>query len=42
VRELKSRIDATADPDQRRLLESALYYGLDALIQKEVSPRYED
>jgi len=42
VRELKARIDATADPDQRRLLESALYYGLDALIQKEVVPRYED
>lgn len=42
VRELKSRIDAAGDSDQRRLLESALYYGLDALIQKEVVPRYED
>jgi len=42
VRELKARIDATADPEQRRRLESALYYGLDALIQKEVLPRYED
>lgn len=42
VREMKARIDAAADPDERRLLESALYYGLDALIQKEVAPRYED
>jgi exonuclease SbcD len=42
VRDMKARIDAAADPDERRLLEAALYYGLDALIQKEVVPRYED
>jgi DNA repair exonuclease SbcCD nuclease subunit len=42
VREMKSRIDAEADPERRQILESALYYGLDALIQKEVAPRYED
>ena len=42
VREMKSRIEAENEPGQRRLLESALYYGLDALIQNEVVPRYED
>ena len=42
MRELKARIDAATDPEERRLLENALYYGLDALIQKEVAPRYED
>lgn len=42
AREMLSRIDAESDPTRRRLLENALYYGLDALIQKEVTPRYED
>ncbi|HZI94090.1 MAG TPA: hypothetical protein VFE84_07580, partial [Patescibacteria group bacterium] len=42
AREMLKRIDAETDPSRRRLLENALYYGLDALIQKEVSPRYED
>lgn len=42
AREMLKRIDAEPDPARRRLLENALYYGLDALIQKEVMPRYED
>lgn len=42
AREMLRRIDAEADPSRRRLLENALYYGLDALCQREVSPRYED
>ena len=42
AREMLSRIDAEPDLARRRLLENALYYGLDALIQKEVTPRYED
>jgi DNA repair exonuclease SbcCD nuclease subunit len=42
AREMLRRIDAEPDPGRRRLLENALYYGLDALVQREVSPRYED
>ena len=42
VREMKDRIDEETDRDRRKILENALYYGLDALVQKEVSPRYED
>lgn len=42
VREMKRRIESEDDADRRRLLENALHYGLDALIQGEVSPRYED
>lgn len=42
AREMLRRLDAEADPSRRRLLENALYYGLDALIQKEVRPRYEE
>ena len=42
ARQMLARIDAEPDPARRRLLENALYYGLDALIQKEVRPRYED
>lgn len=41
VRDLRARIDAAGDPEERRVLEAALYYGLDALIQGEVLPRYE-
>jgi DNA repair protein SbcD/Mre11 len=41
ARELLGMLDAEADPGRRRLLENALYYGLDALIQKHVAPRYE-
>jgi len=42
AREMLRRIEQEADPARRRLIENALYYGLDALIQKEVVPRYED
>src|SRR5262249_33571967 len=36
------RLDAEPDPHRRALIENALHYGLDALIQKNVVPRYED
>lgn len=42
AREMLRRIDEASDPGTRRLLENALFYGLDALIQKDVSPRYEE
>ena len=42
AREMLRRMEETADLAERRLIENALYYGLDALIQKEVSPRYEE
>ncbi|HKY31903.1 MAG TPA: metallophosphoesterase [Candidatus Polarisedimenticolia bacterium] len=42
AREMLRRIEAEDDHARRRLLENALYYGLDALIQKDVAPRYED
>ncbi len=42
VQEMTSRIDGEPDAERRSILENALYYGLDALIQKEVVPRYED
>jgi DNA repair exonuclease SbcCD nuclease subunit len=42
AREMLRRIDEASDPSERRLLENALFYGLDALVQKEVAPRYED
>jgi DNA repair exonuclease SbcCD nuclease subunit len=42
AREMLAHIDAESDPQRRRLLENALYYGLDALTQKEVVPRYEE
>jgi DNA repair exonuclease SbcCD nuclease subunit len=42
AREMLRRMEAASDPAERRLLESALFYGLDALIQKEVVPRYEE
>ncbi len=42
AREMLRRIEAEADPARRRLLENALYYGLDALVQREIRPRYED
>jgi DNA repair exonuclease SbcCD nuclease subunit len=41
ARELLGRLDAETDPARRRILENALYYGLDALLQKSVVPRYE-
>ena len=42
AREMLKKIEAAGDRAQRRKLENALYYGLDALIQKEVVPRYEE
>ena len=42
AREMLRRLEEAQDPARRRLIENALYYGLDALIQKEVAPRYED
>jgi exonuclease SbcD len=38
---LLSEIDVETDPDRRAVLEAALYYGLDALRQGQVAPRYE-
>jgi DNA repair exonuclease SbcCD nuclease subunit len=42
AREMLRRMESASDPAERRLIENALYYGLDALIQKEVLPRYEE
>jgi len=42
AREMLRRIDAEPDPVRRRLLENALYYGLDALTHADVAPRYEE
>jgi DNA repair exonuclease SbcCD nuclease subunit len=42
AREMLRRMEEASDPAERRLLENALYYGLDALVEKEVSPRYEE
>jgi hypothetical protein len=36
-----SEIEVEADPQRRAILEAALYYGLDALKQGQVAPRYE-
>lgn len=42
IREMRRLIESAPDPEARQRAEQALYYGLDALIQKEVKPRYED
>ena len=42
AREMLRRMEEAPNPSERRLIENALYYGLDALVQKEVSPRYEE
>ncbi len=42
AREMLGRMDGAATPEARRLIENALYYGLDALVQREVVPRYEE
>lgn len=42
AKSLLDRIDAEQDPEERALLESALYYGLDAFKLREVVPAYED
>ena len=37
-----ARLDAEKDPAERAVLESALYYGLDAFRLGEVQPVYEE
>lgn len=39
---LLAKLEAEPDPAQRALLESALYYGLDAFRLREIVPSYED
>jgi DNA repair exonuclease SbcCD nuclease subunit len=41
ARSLLEDMDRENDPERRRLLEAALYYGLDALRLGDVAPRYE-
>jgi len=41
VRSLLAELDAEADPARKRIVEAALYYGLDALRLGDVAPRYE-
>lgn len=42
AREMLRRMEEAGDAAERRIIENALYYGLDALVQKEVAPRYEE
>jgi hypothetical protein len=42
ARALLEQLDRETDPMQRALIESALYYGLDAFRLKEVVPAYEE
>jgi DNA repair exonuclease SbcCD nuclease subunit len=42
ARALLDRIERESDPEQRAVIESALYYGLDAFRLREVAPAYED
>jgi hypothetical protein len=39
---LLARIEGEHDPEKRALLESALYYGLDAFRLREIVPSYEE
>ena len=41
VRALLAQLESETDPERRARTEAALYYGLDALHQKQVAPRYE-
>ena len=41
ARSLLDEIEETKDPERRRVLEAALFYGLDALRFGDVAPRYE-
>ena len=41
ARSLLAEIEDEKDPERKRLLEAALYYGLDALKLGDVAPRYE-
>jgi DNA repair exonuclease SbcCD nuclease subunit len=42
VHAMLARLEQTTDPDERGLVESALFYGLDAFRLREVVPAYED
>jgi len=42
VKSIYQRIEAEPDAEKKRMLERALYYGLDALRLGEVRPRYEN
>jgi hypothetical protein len=42
ARALLEQRDAETDPLQRAVIESALYYGLDAFRLREVVPAYEE
>jgi len=42
IEEMKNSIASAETEGSRNLLQRALYYGLDALIQGEVKPTYED
>ncbi len=42
IEEMKESIKSAETVESRELLDRALYYGLDALIQGEVKPAYED
>ncbi|MBI4470306.1 MAG: DNA repair exonuclease [Acidobacteria bacterium] len=42
IQEMKREMAAATDESARQLWERTLYYGLDALIQREVHPAYED
>jgi DNA repair exonuclease SbcCD nuclease subunit len=42
IHEMQRRIAATSDSRMRALLERALFYGLDALVQGKVEPIYEE
>ncbi len=42
ARALLAKLDQERDPEQRALIESALYYGLDALKRQGVVPCYEE
>lgn len=42
ARALLEQLDRETDPVQRAVIESALYYGLDAFRLREVTPAYED
>lgn len=41
ARSLLEEIEQASDPERKRVLEAALYYGLDALKLGDVAPRYE-
>ncbi|MCK4965601.1 metallophosphoesterase, partial [bacterium] len=42
VKELKKQMDNTADEKEKEIIENAMYYGLDALVQKSVNPRHKE